>query len=41
MNKSRVEFLRGIRSLIDQKIGDLEKKESKGPKKRATRVKVE
>ena len=41
MNKSRVEFLRGIRSLIDQKIGDLEKKESKGPRKRATRVKVE
>jgi hypothetical protein len=41
MNKSRVEFLRGIRSLIDKKIGDLEKKESEGPRKRATRVKVE
>jgi len=41
MNKSRVEFLRGIRSLIDKKIGDLEKKESKGQKKGATRVKVE
>ena len=41
MNKSRVEFLRGIRSLIDKKIGDLEKKESKGQKKGTTRVKVE
>jgi hypothetical protein len=41
MNKSRVEFLRGIRSLIDKKIEDLEKKEPKGPRKRATRVKVE
>ena len=41
MNKSRVEFLRGIRSLIDKKIEDLEKKESKGQKKGTTRVKVE
>jgi hypothetical protein len=41
MNKSRVEFLRGIRSLIDKKIEDLEKNKAKGPRKKATRVKVE
>jgi hypothetical protein len=41
MNKSRVEFLRGIRSLIDKKIEDLEKKKPKGARKKATRVKVD
>jgi len=37
MTKSRVEFLKGIRVLIDKRIDDLEKRH---PKK-ATRVKVE
>jgi hypothetical protein len=41
LNKSRVEFLRGIRSLIDKKIEDLEQKKPKGPRRRATRVKVD
>ncbi len=41
MTRSRVECLKGIRSLIDRRIEDLEKKESRGPKKRTTRVKVE
>ncbi len=41
MTRSRVECLKGIRSLIDRRIEDLEKKESRGPRKRTTRVKVE
>ena len=41
MVKSRVEFLKGIRSLIDRKIDDLEKKGPKKTEKKATRIKVE
>jgi len=41
MTKSRIEFLKGIRVLIDKKIDDLEKRHSKKADKKATRVKVE
>ena len=41
MAKSRIEFLKGIRVLIDKRIDDLEKRHSKKPEKKATRVKVE
>jgi hypothetical protein len=41
MAKSRVEFLKGIRSLIDAKINDLEKKHEKRESKKATKVEVE
>jgi hypothetical protein len=40
LDRSRVEFLKAIRSIIDERIEDLEKEPS--PKaKRATRIKVE
>jgi len=41
MTKSRVEFLKGIRVLIDKRIDDLEKRHPKKAGKKATRVKVE
>jgi hypothetical protein len=41
MDKSRVEFLKGIRVLIDKRINDLEKRQPKKAEKKATRVKVE
>jgi len=41
MVKSRIEFLRGIRSLIDKRIDDLEKRQPKKTDKKATRIKVE
>jgi hypothetical protein len=41
MAKSRIECLKGIRSLIDKRIDDLEKKRPKKADKKATRVKVE
>jgi len=41
MTKSKVEFLRGIRSLIDKRIGELEKRQPKKTEKKATRVTVE
>jgi len=41
MTKSRIEFLKGIRVLIDKRIDDLEKRHSKKAGKKATRVKVE
>ena len=41
MVKSRIEFLKGIRSLIDRRIDDLEKRRSKKTEKKATRIKVE
>ncbi len=41
MTKSRIEFLKGIRVLIDKKIDDLEKRHPKKAGKKATRVKVE
>jgi len=41
MAKSRVEFLKGIRSLVDAKIDDLEKGHGKREAKKATKVEVE
>jgi hypothetical protein len=40
LNKSRLEFLRAIRSLVDEKIEHMEKKGAK-KKKKATKIKVE
>jgi len=41
MTKSRIEFLKGIRSFIDKRIDDLEKRPPKPAGKRATKVKIE
>jgi hypothetical protein len=41
MTQSRIEFLKGIRSMVDERINDLEKKQSKKGKKRMTKIKVE
>jgi hypothetical protein len=41
MAKSRVEFLKGIRTLVDKKIDDLEKRHGKREGKKATKIKVE
>ena len=38
---SRIEFLKAIRSLVDGKIEDLEKKGAKKDKKKSSRIKVE
>ena len=40
MTQARVEFLKAIRSLVDEKIEGLEKKSAKG-KKKVTKIKVE
>ena len=40
LTRSRVEVLKAIRSLVDEKIEGLEKKTAKG-KKKVTRIKVE
>jgi hypothetical protein len=40
LNQSRVEFLKAIRSLLDEKIESIEKKSAKKGKK-ATKIKVE
>jgi hypothetical protein len=39
--QSRVEFLKAVRSLIDEKIEDLEEKSEKKPKKKARKIAVE
>lgn len=41
MTQSRIEFLKGIRSLVDERIESLEKKGSTRGKKKRTRIKVE
>jgi len=41
MKKSRLECLKGIRSLIDERIAGLEKGKPKREDKKVTRVKVE
>jgi hypothetical protein len=41
MAKSRVEFLKGIRSLVDAKIDDLERRHGKREAKKAAKVEVE
>jgi len=40
LNLSRIEFLKAIRSLVDERIGDLEKKGSKSGKKKASKIAV-
>jgi hypothetical protein len=41
MAKRRVEFLKGIRSLVDKKIDDLERTHGKKEVKKAAKVEVE
>ena len=41
LTRSRVEFLKAIRSVVDEKIEDLEKKASPKGKKKMTKIKVE
>ena len=41
MTQSRLEFMRGIRSLLDARIENLEKKRSGNPAKKMTKIKVE
>ncbi len=41
LDKSRVEFLKALRSLVDDRIEAIEKGESKKKKKRATKINVE
>ncbi len=40
LTKSRIEFLKSIRSLVDEKIEDLEKKGSAKVRKKVTKIKV-
>lgn len=41
LNKSRLEFLRAVRALVDERIEHIEKKGAAAKKKRMTKVKVE
>ncbi len=41
MTQSRIEFLKGIRSLVDERIDNLEKEHSARRKKKRTKIKVE
>ena len=41
MTRSKVEFLKGIRSLLDERIEHYEKKGSKKSGKKMTKIKVE
>ena len=41
LNQSRVEFLKAIRSLIDERIDNLEQRQDDKKGKRATKIKVE
>lgn len=41
LTRSRIEFLRAIRSLVDEKIDRLEKKAAPKAEKKATKIKVE
>jgi hypothetical protein len=40
LHQSQIEFLKAVRSLVDDRINELEKKKEIG-KKKATRIKVE
>jgi hypothetical protein len=40
-DRSRVEFLKALRSLLDESIERVEKKEHSGREKKATRIEVE
>lgn len=41
LRQSRIEFLKAVRSLVDEKIERLEKKSSSEVKKKMTKIKVE
>lgn len=41
MNRSKTEFLKAMRTIIDERIERLEKKASKGKKRNNTRIEVE
>ena len=41
LNRSRLEFLKAVRSLMDEKIEDLEKRDQAKTSKRATKIEVE
>jgi hypothetical protein len=41
MTQSKLEFMKGIRSLLDERIENLEKKRSKNPDQKMTKIKVE
>jgi len=41
LSRSRIEFLRAVKCLIDEKIEHLEKQDVQGSKKKATRIQVE
>jgi hypothetical protein len=41
LDQSRVEFLKAVRSLIDERIEDLEEKGKKKEKKKASKIAVE
>jgi len=41
LSQSRLEFLKAIRSLVDERIEGIEKKASKKGKKKVTKIKVE
>ncbi len=41
LKKARIEFLRAIRALVDERIEHIEKKASRRAKKRVTKIKVD
>ena len=41
MSRSRIEFLKGIRSLLDERIDYYERKGSKKPRQKMTKIRVE
>ena len=41
LNRSRVEFLKALRALVEEGIGGLEKKQPHTGKKKVTKIKVE
>ena len=41
MNRSKLEFLKAIRTLVDERIDDLEKKAKPGKKKKVKKIKIE
>lgn len=41
LSRSRVEFLRAVRALVDEKIENLEKRSTRKGKKKVSKIKVE
>jgi hypothetical protein len=41
LDKSRIEFLKAVRSLVDDRISHFEKRETNQGKKRVTKIKVD